>query len=56
MTIAGVDLKSARAMVEKRRELGFFRSVDDLGVTAPLLDSLRTMQQLMGQAALYHRA
>lgn len=60
MTIEGIDRDLARAIVARRRELGFYTSIDDLydvvGMTRSLVESLRDMQQEMAQANLYERA
>ncbi|HWI53032.1 MAG TPA: helix-hairpin-helix domain-containing protein, partial [Symbiobacteriaceae bacterium] len=60
MSIDGIALDLARAIVAKRREVGFFRSINDLndveGNTHSLVESLREMQQQMGQANRYDRA
>ncbi|MDF2629818.1 MAG: hypothetical protein K0R39_3649 [Symbiobacteriaceae bacterium] len=59
MTLPGVDLALARRIVAARRELGFFRSVDDLstisGVTDSLIGTLHRMQQAMAAADLSDR-
>jgi len=58
MTIPGVDLRMARAIIQARDAAGFFRSVDDLvaaGVPPGILDGIRQMQAQMRSLRAYHR-
>ncbi len=58
MTIPGVDLRMARAIIQARDATGFFRSLDDLAaadVPPAVIDRVRQMQSRMKKVKEYHR-
>jgi hypothetical protein len=57
MTIRGMELRTARGIVNARRVRGFFQSIDELSTVLPsdLVGRFRSMAEQMKQIGLYPR-